>query len=124
MSEARAPRAKSSRDLLVLCAAAGLGAVSMIVLSPALSGPARPGAELTLATGAFLVGYLRRFGVLGTGIGSQIFIGQLLAYGAKLVDADLRSVGLAALVWGQILRPGRAAGARNRLAADGGTIAR
>jgi hypothetical protein len=32
--------------------------------------------------GAFLVGYVRPFGVLGIGVGSQIYIGQLLAYGA------------------------------------------
>jgi hypothetical protein len=98
VSEARTTRAKSSRDLVVLCAAAAVGAVSMIVLSPILSGSGRPGAELTLVSGAFLVGYLRRFGVLGTGVGSQIYIGQLLAYGAQLVNADLWSVGLAAVI--------------------------
>jgi Fusaric acid resistance protein-like len=98
VSEARTTRAESSRDLAVLCAAAALGAVSMIVLSPVLSGPGRPGAELTLVSGAFLVGYLRRFGVLGTGVGSQIYIGQLLAYGAQLVSSDLWSVGLAAAI--------------------------
>jgi uncharacterized membrane protein YccC len=70
----------------------------MIVLSPFLSGPGHPGAELTLVSGAFLVGFLRRFGVLGTGVGSQIFIGQLLAYGAQLVNSDLLSVGLAAVI--------------------------
>jgi hypothetical protein len=98
VSEARTTRAESSRDLVVLCAAAAVGAVSMIVLSPILSGSGRPGAELTLVSGAFLVGYLRRFGVLGTGVGSQIYIGQLLAYGAHLVDSDLWSVGLAAVI--------------------------
>ena len=98
VSEARTTRAESSRDLVVLCAAAAAGAVSMIVLSPILSGSGRPGAELTLVSGAFLVGYLRRFGVLGTGVGSQIYIGQLLAYGAQLVNADLWRVGLAAVI--------------------------
>ena len=98
VSEARTTRAESSRDLVVLCAAAAGGAVSMIVLSPILSGAGRPSAELTLASGAFLVGYLRRFGVLGTGVGSQIYIGQLLAYGAELVNSDLWSVGLAAVI--------------------------
>jgi Fusaric acid resistance protein-like len=98
VSEARTTRAESSRDLVVLCAAAALGAVSMIVLSPVLSGPGHPGAELTLVSGAFLVGYLRRFGVLGMGVGSQIFIGQLLAYGAQLVNSDLCSIGLAAVI--------------------------
>jgi hypothetical protein len=98
VSEARTTRMESSRDLVVLCAAAGLGATSMIVFSPVLSGPGRPGAELTLVSGAFLVGYLRRFGILGTGVGSQIYIGQLLAYSARLADSDLWSVGLAAAI--------------------------
>jgi Fusaric acid resistance protein-like len=89
VSEAQTTRAASSRDLALLCAAAVFGAVSMIILTPLLSGTGRPGPELTLAAGAFLVGYLRRFGVLGAGIGSQIFIGQLLAFGAKLLPVDL-----------------------------------
>jgi hypothetical protein len=98
VSEARTTRAESSRDLVVLCAAAAVGAGSIVVLSPLLSGPGRPGAELTLVSGAFLVGYLRRFGILGTGVGSQIYIGQLLAYGAQLATADLERVGLAAVI--------------------------
>ncbi len=98
VSEARSTRLESSRDLVALCAAAALGAISMMLLSPALNGPGRPGAELTLVGGAFLVGYLRSFGILGGGVGSQIFIGQLLAYSAKLVDSDLGSVGLAAVI--------------------------
>ncbi len=57
-----------------------------------------PGPELTLASGAFLVGYLKRFGVLGAGIGSQIYIGQLLAYGARLAPIDLKMVGVAGLI--------------------------
>ena len=92
VSEAQTTRAASSRDLTLLCAAAVLGAASMIILTPLLSGAGRPGPELTLAAGAFLVGYLRRFGILGAGIGSQIFIGQLLAFGAKLLPADLGMV--------------------------------
>jgi hypothetical protein len=98
VSEARTTRAESSCDLVVLCAAAAVGAASMIVLSPLLSGSGRPGAELTLVSGAFLAGYLRRFGVLGTGVGSQIYIGQLLAYGAQLTSADLGRVGLATVI--------------------------
>ncbi|MGK9236108.1 FUSC family protein [Inquilinus limosus] len=96
VSEARTTRGESSRDLLLLCAAAALGAAVFILLSPVLQGIDRTGPELTLATGAFLVGYLKRFGVLGAGIGSQIFIGQLLAYGAGLTDVDLATVGAAA----------------------------
>jgi hypothetical protein len=92
VSEAQTTRAASCRDLTLLCAAAVFGAVSMIIFTPLLSGTGRPGPELTLAAGAFLVGYLRRFGILGAGIGSQIFIGQLLAFGVKLVPADLGMV--------------------------------
>src|SRR5260221_599591 len=92
VSEARASRAKSSRDLVLLTAAAAVGAAIMIGLAPLLSGAGRPGAELTLASGAFLVGYLKPFGVLGPGIGSQIYIGQLLAYGAGLAAAALAMV--------------------------------
>ena len=43
-------------------------------------------AKLGLVSGSFCVGYLRRFGVLGAGIGSQIFIGQLLAFSAGVQD--------------------------------------
>jgi len=98
VSEAQTTRAKSSRDLALLCAAAVIGAASMMLLTPVLTGPHRPGPELTLAGGAFLVGYLKRFGVLGAGIGSQIFIGQLLAFGAGLVPADFTMVCAAGLI--------------------------
>jgi hypothetical protein len=98
VSEARGTRAGSSRDLVLLSAAAALGASSFIVLTPVLQHLGRAGPELTLATGAFLVGYLRRFGVTGTGLGSQIYIGQLLAYGARLSPADLPTVAVAGLL--------------------------
>jgi hypothetical protein len=98
VSEARSTRPESSRDLALLSAAAALGAVIMIVLAPLLTGPGRPGPELTLASGAFLVGYLKRFGTLGAGIGSQIYIGELLAYGIRLNRLDLGMVALAGLI--------------------------
>jgi hypothetical protein len=98
VSEAETTRAASSRDLTLLCAAAVFGAVSMIILTPLLSGAGRPGPELTLAAGAFLVGYFRRFGILGAGIGSQVFIGQLLAFGARLLPADLGMVCVAGVI--------------------------
>jgi hypothetical protein len=98
VSEGRATRPESSRDLALLVAAAALGAAMMIVFGPILTGPGRPGMELTLASGAFLVGYLKRFGILGAGIGSQIYIGQLLAYGARLTPIDLKMVGVASLI--------------------------
>ncbi|HEX3754297.1 MAG TPA: hypothetical protein VHV26_04395, partial [Rhizomicrobium sp.] len=80
VSEAQTTRAASSRDLALLCVGAVLGAASMIIFTPMLSGAGRPGPEVTLVAGAFLAGYLRRYGILGTGLGSQIFIGQLLAF--------------------------------------------
>jgi Fusaric acid resistance protein-like len=83
---------------VILSAAAALGAVMMIGLAPVLAGAHRPGPELTLVLGAFLVGYLRRFGILGAGVGSQIYIGQLLAYNAHLTNSDLWMVGVAGLI--------------------------
>jgi Fusaric acid resistance protein-like len=92
VSEARSTRFESARDLLLLNVAAGLGAASVALvvfwLGPAWS-------EVILVSGSFCVGYLRRFGVLGAGIGSQIFIGQLLAYSAGVTAADLGMIGLA-----------------------------
>lgn len=98
VSEGRTTRGSSSRDLVLLVAASALGAAMMIGLAPILGRSHWPGPELTLVTGAFLVGYLKRFGILGTGIGSQIYIGQLLAYGLGLTRADLRTVACAGLI--------------------------
>jgi hypothetical protein len=98
VSEGRTKRTASARDLVLLAAAAALGAASMIALAPILTGHSHPGPELTLVTGAFLVGFLKRFGILGAGIGSQIYIGQLLAYGALLTRSDLPMVAVAGLI--------------------------
>ncbi|HWT37836.1 MAG TPA: FUSC family protein [Paraburkholderia sp.] len=100
VSEARTTRPESSRDLALLCAAAAFGAAMYMCLAQPLLGLGlgHAGPELTLVTGAFLVGYLKRFGVLGAGLGSQIYIGQLMAYGAKLVIADLPATAIAGLI--------------------------
>ncbi|WP_353062569.1 FUSC family protein [Tunturibacter psychrotolerans] len=98
VSEARIVRCESSRDLALLCGAGVLGAMLMIGLTPLVIGTGRPGAELILASGAFLVGYLKRYGVLGAGIGSQIYLGQLFAFGLGLTAADVRMVGVAGLI--------------------------
>jgi hypothetical protein len=98
VSEGRTIRRDSSRDLALLCGAAMLGAAVMIGMAPLLAGRGRPGPELALATGAFLVGYLKRYGVLGAGIGSQFYIGQLFAYVTRLTPADLATVGVAGLL--------------------------
>ena len=98
VSEGRSNRADSARDLMALCAAAGLGAAILILFSSLVDTPGRPGAESILITGAFAVGYLKRFGILGAGIGSQIYIGQLLAYSSGLTSADLPMILLATLI--------------------------
>lgn len=90
--EGQSTRASSSRDLALMCVAAVAGAVTMIGFSSVMDRTGWAGAELTLVTGAFLVGYLKRYGVLGAGLGSQIYIGQLLAYGAGLKRVDLPTV--------------------------------
>lgn len=98
VSEGKTTRAESSRDLLLLCIAAAIGAALFVVLSGPLQRAGHAGPELTLVSGAFLVGYLKRFGVLGAGIGSQIYIGELLAYGAHLMLSDLWAIGIAASI--------------------------
>jgi Fusaric acid resistance protein-like len=98
VSEGRATRALSSRDLLLLCVAAALGAAAMAVLWSPLAVFGRAGPELVLVSGAFLVGYLKRFGVLGAGLGSQLYIGELMGYDAKLTAADLPMLAVAAAI--------------------------
>ena len=49
-------------------------------------------------TGAFLVAYLKPSGILGAGLGSQFYIGQLLAYGAGLEEKDLTLIAVAGLI--------------------------
>lgn len=98
VSEGHSTRASSSRDLALMCVAAVVGAATMIGFSPVLSRTGWPGAELTLVSGAFLVGYLKRYGILGAGLGSQIYIGQLLAYTMGLKRADLVTVVIAGVL--------------------------
>jgi hypothetical protein len=98
VSEGQATRWSSTRDLVLLNGAAAAGAVSLIGLAPLLMRHGRLGPEWILITGAFLVGYLKRFGITGAGIGSQIYIGQLLGYGIGVTRADLGVVALAGLI--------------------------
>src|ERR1700723_2835898 len=97
VSEGQATRWLSTRDLVLLNAAAVAGAGSVITVGPLLR-HGRMGPEWILISGAFLVGYLKRFGITGAGIGSQIYIGQLLGYGIGVTRADLGLVALAGLV--------------------------
>lgn len=95
VSEAKTTRYESARDLVFLCIAAGLGAASLVIFTPLLG----PGwSELTLISGSFCVGFFRRFGVLGLGIGSQILIGQLLSYSSGAKNVDLATIVLAVLL--------------------------
>ena len=98
VSEGRATRAESSRDLVLLSVAAAVGAASFVLLAPLLARFGLAAPELVLVFGAFCVGYLRRFGLTGTGIGSQIYIGQLLAYGAELKPSDLPTLAVAGAI--------------------------
>jgi hypothetical protein len=98
VSEGQETRWSSTRDLAILNASAALGAVSLIFLSPIHTRHGWPGSEWILISGAFLVGYLKRFGTLGAGVGSQIYIGQLLAYSEGSTQIDLPLVLLAAAI--------------------------
>jgi hypothetical protein len=98
VSEARTTRFESSRDLVVLCLAAAFGAFTFSLFEPAFRQLGRGGPELILVTGAFLAGYLKRFGLIGAGIGSQLYIGQLLAYGMDLAPGDSWAILLALLI--------------------------
>ena len=90
--EARATRSESTRDLLLLCSAAGVGAIIMMGTALLLRGVDASAPEIVIATGAFLVGYLNRFGTIGKGIGAQIFLGQIFAYACRLSWADFAMV--------------------------------
>lgn len=98
VSEARTTRYASARDLVALCIAAGLGAAVYALASPWLSTHLRAGGEWVLISGAFGVGFLRRYGVLGAGVGSQLYIGQLLGYTTELGPRDLMAIVAAVLI--------------------------
>ncbi|VXC77603.1 LysR family transcriptional regulator [Burkholderia sp. 8Y] len=98
VSEARATRPKSTRDLAILCLAAAFGAFTFALLGPLFRELGRGGAELILVSGAFFAGYLKRFGITGAGIGSQFYIGQLAAYLMKLAPMDTWAIVLALLI--------------------------
>jgi len=98
VSEARTTRAESSRDLAILCAAAAFGTLTLALFEPMFREFGRGGAELILVAGAFCVGYLKRFGVTGAGVGSQVYIGQLAAYAMNLALTDAWAIALASLI--------------------------
>lgn len=98
VSEVRSERFAASRDLVILCAAAMVGAVSYALLSPLLRQHEWVSGESVLITGAFLVAYLKCFGTLGGGIGSQVYIGQLLAFGFDAGPGDVGSIAAAGLI--------------------------
>jgi hypothetical protein len=98
VSEARTTRYTSSRDLTLLCIACAVGASSYALAAPWLQGYGRAWPEVILVVGAFLVGYLKRYGITGAGMGSQIYIGQLLALNGELVPSDLRAIVVATFI--------------------------
>jgi hypothetical protein len=83
-------RRRAACDLIVLCAAAAAGAIFQSCAADLLRGhPSHFGADLMpLVAGVFLVGWLRRFGALGAGVGSQWYIGQILAQGLSLTPVQ------------------------------------
>jgi hypothetical protein len=100
VSEAQQRRARSAAHLALLCAAAACGAAIYVGVVNGLGLHGRGSPEMVLASGAFAVGALRCFGPLAAGIGSQVYIGELLAYGGGLTRDDRRFalvLGLAAL---------------------------
>jgi len=100
VSEGKTTRWLSTRDLAILNAAAVFGALMFVGFSSLPIHLGLAGPEWILITGAFLVGYLKRFGVLGAGVGSQIYIGQLLAHGANITRQHLPIVLLAGVIAG------------------------
>ncbi|WP_233836281.1 FUSC family protein [Paraburkholderia sp. ZP32-5] len=107
VSEARTTRYESSRDLVWLCVAAAAGAALFALLAsiapmapgvPKVGATGHAGGEWILISGAFAVGALKRYGVLGAGIGSQIYIGELTAYTSRLSVLDTEAIVVAALI--------------------------
>jgi hypothetical protein len=96
VSEAQSNRRRIAFDLVALCVAASFGAMLLMASSPQLVRLGPWGPELILVLGAFLAGSLKRFGVLGAGLGSQFYIGALLAYGYHLTRADALALALVA----------------------------
>ncbi len=96
VSEGETSRWRSSRDLFVLILSATLGAAVFVLAQARFGGTLVP--ELTLVLGAFFVGYLRRFGRLGTGVGSQIFIGIAVAFGFRLSASAMPLILAAGLI--------------------------
>jgi hypothetical protein len=96
--EGQATRVSSTRDLFVLNVAAVVGALTIAGFSAISVGAVRVNPEWVLIIGAFLVSYLKRFGILGAGVGSQFYLGQLFAYFAGVTRHDLGMIALAGLV--------------------------
>lgn len=81
--------------LLMLCPAFILGAASFAWLAGLLRRDGRAAPEFALLLGAIAVGGSRRFGSAGAGIGSQFYIGQIVAWSVGLSVAQFRQLLLA-----------------------------
>lgn len=97
VSEMGVSRRHGMRLLAMMSVSAMLGAISFAFIGPLLAhaGPAAP--EFALLPGAFAVGALKRFGPAGAGVGSQFYIGQMLAWSNGLAAPDMKLVLLAGL---------------------------
>lgn len=96
--EASPTRRRAAASLLALIGASALGAATSAVWAGVVSADGIALPLLPLAGGAFLVAYAKRFGPLGTGVGSMLFIGQTLALGLDMTGGDLPTILGAALL--------------------------
>ena len=95
VSEMGVSRLHGVRLLLTMSAAALAGAISFALLGPMLAHAGKAAPEFALLPGAFLVGALKRFGAAGAGVGSQFYIGQMLAWSNGLGAPDMHAMLLA-----------------------------
>lgn len=101
VSEVGRSRRHGAGQLLLMCLAFVLGAASFAWLGGLLAHAGRAAPEFALLIGAVAVGALRRFGGAGAGVGSQFYIGQMLAWslGLRVSQFDqLLAAGVAATV--------------------------
>ena len=74
--ENAATRRQAMIDLLVMIASSALGASSSAIWTTIVGATVPVVWLLPLVPGAFFVDYAKRYGTLGTGVGSTAFIGQ------------------------------------------------
>lgn len=95
VSEMGLSRMHGARLLFMMSLAGMLGAISFSLLGPMLAHAGRVAPEFALLPGAFAVGALKRFGSAGAGVGSQFYIGEMLAWSNNLGAPDMNTMLLA-----------------------------